>query len=398
MISKKMQALGEKASAIREIFEYGRRRKEEIGAENVYDFSLGNPSIPAPESVTETLLKLVEEREPCALHGYTSAAGDAGVRGRIAAFLRESFGFEADPNLIYMTCGAAASLTIALHAIVEPGDEVIVLAPYFPEYRVFAEKAGAKVIEVPCRTGDFQIDPAAVEKAISPKTKAILVNSPNNPTGAVYSEASLKELAAVLYEKRKAFGSTVFLIADEPYRELVYGDVKVPFLPSLYDAALLCYSFSKSLSLPGERIGYLAVSPHCPEKKSVFAAVCGAGRSLGFVCAPSLLQYTVAENLGKTADLSEYRENRELLCSALREIGYEFSPPDGAFYLFVKSLEPDEAAFCERAKKYDLLLVPSASFGCAGYVRISYCVTKKQILDSLPAFRALWNEYQESET
>ena len=392
MIAEKMMGLGKKRSVIREIFEYSKVRKAEIGAENVFDFSIGNPSIPTPEAVTETMKTLLRECDPVALHGYTSAQGDAGVRKAIAADIEKRFGAAASPDLIYMTCGAAASLTITLTALVNPGDEVILLAPFFPEYRVFAEKAGATVVVVNCREGDFQIDPVALERAITSKTKAVIVNSPNNPTGAVFSEETVQAAAEVLSRKQREYGQDIFLIADEPYRELVYG-VEVPYLPLFYQNTVVCYSYSKSLSLPGERIGYIFVSPKVRECRDVYAAVCGAGRALGFVCAPSLLQYTVGRCVDVRPDLTVYKRNRDLFYESLTAYGYTVVPPDGAFYLFVKSPEPDAAAFCERAKKYELLLVPGDDFGGAGYVRICYCVTTEQIERSLPKFKALMEEY-----
>ena len=392
MIAEKMMGLGKKRSVIREIFEYSKVRKAEIGAENVFDFSIGNPSIPTPEAVTETMKTLLRECDPVALHGYTSAQGDAGVRKAIAADIEKRFGAAASPDLIYMTCGAAASLTITLTALINPGDEVILLAPFFPEYRVFAEKAGATVVVVNCREGDFQIDPVALERAITSKTKAVIVNSPNNPTGAVFSEETVQAAAEVLSRKQREYGQDIFLIADEPYRELVYG-VEVPYLPLFYQNTVVCYSYSKSLSLPGERIGYIFVSPKVRECRDVYAAVCGAGRALGFVCAPSLLQYTVGRCVDVRPDLTVYKRNRDLFYESLTAYGYTVVPPDGAFYLFVKSPEPDAAAFCERAKKYELLLVPGDDFGGAGYVRICYCVTTEQIERSLPKFKALMEEY-----
>ncbi len=394
MISEKMTELGLKRSVIREIFEYGNKRRAEIGAENVFDFSLGNPSIPAPEFVNNTMKKLIEEKDPVALHGYTSAQGALSVRQAIADDINNRFSAAATPDLLYMTCGAAASLTITLNAIVNEGDEIIVLAPFFPEYRVFAEKAGAKVTVVKCREGDFQIDFDALSKAVNNKTKAIIVNSPNNPSGVVLSEETIKELSAILSEKSKEYGNDIFVIADEPYRELVYGDIKVPYIPNYYDNTIVCYSFSKSISLPGERIGYIFVSPKVNDCKTVYAAVCGAGRALGFVCAPSLLQYTVAECLGMTADISVYDKNRNLLYNTLTEYGYEAARPDGAFYLFVKSPEKDAAVFCEKAKKYEILIVPSDDFGFEGYVRISYCVSTQMIEKSLPSFKKLIEEYR----
>ncbi len=394
MISEKMMSLGKKRSVIREIFEYGNKRRAEIGADNVFDYSLGNPSIPAPKEVNDVMVKLLTEKDPVALHGYTSAQGAPAVRAAIANDITSRFNITADPNLIYMTCGAAASLTICLSAIINMGDEVIALAPFFPEYRVFAEKAGATFKVVKCRENDFQIDFEALEKAITKNTKAIIVNSPNNPSGVVFGEATIKALAELLYKKQKELGNKIFIIADEPYRELVYGDAFVPYIPEYYDNTLVCYSFSKSLSLPGERIGYIFVSPKIENSSDVYAAVCGAGRALGFVCAPSLLQFTVAECLGKTADISVYDKNRNLLYNNLTEYGFKLAKPDGAFYLFMKSPEADANAFCEKAKKYELLLVPGDDFGFEGYVRISYCVKTEMIEKSLPAFKKLIEEYK----
>lgn len=397
MINQKMLGLGTKRSAIRELFEYGKARKAQIGAENVFDFSIGNPSVPAPEILTETLCELIGTGDPVALHGYTSAQGDASVRAAVAAVEQERTQMRIDPNLIYMTCGAAASLTVTLHAIVNPGDEVIVLAPYFPEYRVFVEKAGAILREVPCLEGSFRIDFEALSQAISPRTKAVILNSPNNPTGAVASAEDLAKLGALLEEKEGDSDSEIFLICDEPYRALVYGDATVPFVPDFYHRTVVCYSYSKALSLPGERIGYILVPTELPGAEAVYAAVCGAGRALGFVCAPSLMQFAVAKCGNATADVSVYETNRNLLSEALGEMGYSITPPDGAFYLFVKALEEDAAAFCERAKQFELLLVPSDSFGVKGYVRISYCVSTEQIRASLPAFRALYESYRKKD-
>ncbi len=393
MLNKKMTELGKRSSVIREIFEYGKKRKAEIGDENVFDFSLGNPSIPAPPVVSETIVKLINEKDPLSLHGYTSAPGDISVRRAIAEDINNRFGADATPSLIYMTCGAAASLTISLNALFNPGEEVILLAPYFPEYVVFAEKAGATVRVVKA-SEDFQIDFEALNKAINKKTKAIIVNSPNNPTGAVLSQETIVKLAALLSQKCAELGTEIYIIADEPYRELVYSGISVPYIPNFYDNTIVCYSFSKSLSLPGERIGYIFISPKAKNPDDIFAAVCGAGRALGFVCAPSLLQYTVMSCLGKTAELSVYEKNRNLLYNALTEYGYSAVKPDGAFYLFLKSPEPDANSFCQKAKKYELLLVPGDSFGAEGYVRISYCVDTETITRALPAFRRLIEEYR----
>lgn len=394
MLNEKMLKLGTESSAIRQLFEYGKARKAEIGEDKVFDFSIGNPSVPAPKSVDASIKNLLDTEDSVLLHGYTSAPGDMSVRTKIADYIKENLGVNATAANIYMTCGAAASLTVSLTALANEGDEVILLAPFFPEYRVFAERAGFKCVVVNCCEPDFQIDIEALGNAINKNTKAIIINSPNNPTGVVFSEETIIQLSSLLNKKQQEYSKDIFLISDEPYRELVYGDVKVPFPAKYYNNTIVCYSFSKSLSLPGERIGYIFVSPCCNDAGLVFAAVCGAGRALGFVCAPSMLQRVVAENLGKTADVSVYNKNREMLYNSLTEYGYTAVKPDGAFYLFVKSPEADAAAFAEKAKKYELLLVPSDSFGIGGYVRISYCVSTKQIEDSLPAFKALIEEYK----
>lgn len=394
MFNEKMLGLGQKRSVIREIFEYGNKRRAEIGNENVYDFSLGNPSIPAPEAVGETMRSLIENTNATELHGYTSAQGDFVVRQAIANNINERFSADATPDLLYMTCGAAASLTISLNAILNQGEEVIVLAPFFPEYTVFIEKAGGKCVVVKCREENFQIDFAALDKAINEKTKAIIINSPNNPSGVVLSRETIEKMAELLNQKQKELGTDIFVLADEPYRELVYGDVEVPYIPNFYDNTVVCYSYSKSLSLPGERIGYIFVSPKAENCKDLYAAVCGAGRALGYVCAPSLLQKTVALCQGVTGDIEAYNKNRELLYNSLTEYGYTAAKPDGAFYLFVKSPEDDASAFCEKAKQEEILIVPGDDFGFKGYVRISYCVAYDTIKNSLPGFKRLIEQYR----
>ncbi len=392
MLNGIMTELGKERSVIREIFEYGNARKREIGAENVFDFSLGNPSVPAPACVREEIGRLLSEMPAQKLHGYTSAAGDPAVRAQVADYIEGAFGVPSRADLVYMTCGAAASLTITLNALCEAGDEFVVVAPYFPEYRVFIERAGGRFVSV--RADDhFHLDLNALEKAVGERAKAVIINSPNNPTGAVYGEAELKGLAALLKKKSAERGAPVFLIVDEPYRELTYGAV-VPYPARYYADTVTCYSFSKSLSLAGERIGYVSVNPACTGAEELFAAVCGAGRALGYVCAPALFQRVCAACLGKSSDVNVYRENRDLLCGALTSYGYDCIPPEGAFYLFVKSPEADAKAFCERAKKYELLLVPSDSFGIEGYVRVSYCVERSVIERSLPAFERLVKEYR----
>lgn len=392
-MNQRMYALGSRRSVIREIFEFGKQRAQEVGKENVFDFSLGNPSVNPPRIVADTLAELVREEDQTALHGYTSAQGDLSVRRAIADHIRTAHGAEADPDFIYMTCGAAASLTITLSALCNAGDEVITFAPYFTEYKVFTETAGASLVALDSDPDTFQIDFDLLDKAVCEKTAAVLVNSPNNPSGVVYGEETVKRLAKLLEEKSAQFGRTIYLITDEPYRELVYGGVKVPYLTNYYPHTIVCYSYSKSLSLPGERIGYIFVNPAAKDAKALYLAVCGAGRALGYVCAPSLFQKLIARCQGVTSDVSVYERNRDTLAGALRSYGFRCVQPDGAFYLFVKSPEPDAYAFCERAKKYNLLLVPGDDFGCKGYVRIAYCVSHEMIERSLPAFEKLAKEY-----
>ena len=385
-------AWGRARSCIRTLAEYGAARKAQIGAENVFDFSLGNPSIPAPACVNEAIAELIQG-DSVALHGYTTAAGVISLREKIAAELNGRFGLALTPNHLYVTCGAAASLTISLRAVLLPGDEVIAPAPFFPEYRVFTEAAGGVLVPVGPRA-DMQIDLEGVEKALSAHTKAVIINSPNNPSGVVFDEENIRGLAEILRRHEEKTGSPVFLISDEPYRELVYDGVKVPCALEYYDDAIMCYSFSKSLSIPGERIGYIAVSDRMGCAEDVYASILGAGRCLGFVNPPSLFQRVIERCIGQTSDVSQYQQNRDLLCSGLRELGYEFVEPHGAFYLFVKSPEPDAKAFSERAKKHELLLVPSDDFGCEGYIRIAYCVSADMIRRSMPAFKALMDEYR----
>lgn len=394
MISNDMVKLGKRRSIIRDIFEYGKIRSKEIGAENVYDFSLGNPSIPAPNCVKETIIDLLEKENSILLHGYTSAQGDVNVRKTIADFINNKYDTKLCADNIYMTVGAAASLTISLKALAVPGDEFIVFTPFFPEYRTFIESAGGKLVAVPSNEDDFQIDIAKFTEAITPKTKAVVFNSPNNPSGVVISKENIIALCKTLKEKSEEYGHPIYLISDEPYRELVYDDVEVPYLTKYYDNTLVCYSFSKSLSLPGERIGYIVVSNEMEDAEDVYAAVCGAGRALGYVCAPSLFQRVIAKCIGETSDIAIYKKNRDLLYNGLTELGFQCIKPDGAFYLFAKSMEPDANAFCEKAKKHELLLVPSDDFGCPGYVRISYCVSTEQIINSMQAFEKLAKEYK----
>lgn len=392
MLNEQMYEYGSKSSVIRELFAYGLERKKVVGADKVYDFSLGNPSIPAPKEVKEALLELLEEPAEV-LHGYSPASGDPGVRKTLAESVNRRFGTHFTADNFYMTVGAAASLNISIHAVANPGDEFVTFAPFFPEYAVWVEHAGCRLLVTPADTRNFQIDFEAFEKLLTPKTKGIIINSPNNPSGVVYSEETIEKLAAVLERKQTEYGTIIYLITDEPYREIVYDGITVPYVTKYYHNTMVCYSYSKSLSLPGERIGYIIVPDEVADSGRVMAAVCGAGRALGYVCAPVLFQRAVAKCADVSGDISAYAKNRDLLYNGLTELGYECVRPQGAFYLFVKSPEPDANAFSERAKKHDVLIVPSDSFGCPGYVRISYCVSEKTIRDSMPVFAAIMKEY-----
>lgn len=393
MVNQKAYELGSKRSSIRELFEYAKTRSAEIGADNVFDFSIGNPSVPAPEKVNQTIKKLVDETPSVLLHGYTSAQGDKTVRDTIAKNYQNRFSVALSGDDLYMTCGAAASLTITFKALTVGETEFITFAPYFPEYKVFVEGAGAS-LTVLKSTEKMLPDFKLLERAITPKTKGVLINSPNNPSGVVYDEATIKTLCEILQKKSKEYGKPIFLISDEPYRELIYDkQTKVVSPMKYYDNSIVCYSYSKSLSLPGERIGYIAVNPKAQDNRKIYASVCGAGRMLGFVCAPALFQRVVAECDGLTGDLAVYKKNRDLLYNGLTESGYTCVYPDGAFYLFVKALEEDTKAFCEKAKKYELLLVAGDDFGCPGWVRVAYCVKTETITRALPLFNKLAKEY-----
>lgn len=394
MISQRCYELGTARSVIRELFEYGNQRAREVGREKVYDFSIGNPSVSPPEAVLEELERLVREEDPLALHGYTSAQGDRAVREQLASSLTRRFGGPYGPDDLYLTVGAAAGLCCLFHGLTTPGDEYLVPAPYFPEYKVFIQGAGGKFVPLAPRLPDFQLDLDALERAINPHTKALLLNSPNNPAGVVYTPGTLRGAADILKAKSARYGHPIYLISDEPYREIVYGGEATPWLPHFYPDALVCYSYSKSLSLPGERIGYLLVPPSVTDARAVYAAICGAGRTLGYVNAPSLFQRLIARCDGLTADLSVYRTNRDLLTQALGELGYDVShPPAGTFYYFLPTPGGDDGAFCKRAQELDLLLVPGAGFGAPGYARLSFCVPTERIRGAIPAFRALAEQY-----
>ena len=391
-INEKSYAYGASKSSIREIAAYGARRKQEIGPENVFDFSLGNPSVPAPDEVRDAIAHALT-LPAVALHGYTPASGLPAAREAVANSLNRRFGTSYTAEDLYLTCGAAASISIVLNAIVNNGDEVIVIAPYFPEYRVFIENAGGVCVEVMADADTFQIDVDAVAAAITERTVAVMIDSPNNPVGSVYARANLEALAAALVSRSAEIGHDICLISDEPYREIAY-DVEVPWVPDLYAYTVVCYSYSKSLSLPGERIGWVLVPNTNPDHDRLVFAVAGAGRKMGFVCAPALFQRVLIDCVDTPTNIEAYAANRRALTEGLSKIGYEFIEPQGAFYLWMRALEPDANAFFERARSFELLPVPSDSFGCTGWVRVGYCVSLDTIVSSMGAWQKLWDSYQ----
>jgi aspartate aminotransferase len=391
-INQKSYDYGAAKSSIREIAAYGAARKAQIGAQNVFDFSLGNPSVPAPDAVRASIVR--NAALPASqLHGYTPAAGLPAARQAVADSLNRRFQTSYEPGDLYLTCGAAAAISITLHAIVNPGDEVIVIAPYFPEYRVWIETAGATCVEVMADATTFQVDTAAVDAAITPNTKAVIIDSPNNPVGAVYTRQTLLSLASVLSGRSEELGHPIYLVSDEPYREITYG-AEVPWVPAIYDRTIVCYSYSKSLSLPGERIGWALVPNTNPDHDELVLAIAGAGRKLGFVCAPALFQRVLIDCVDEPTNVEAYARNREALAGGLRKLGYTCIEPEGAFYLWVKSLEPDAEAFFRRARDLELLPVPSNSFGCEGWVRLGYCVSYETIVGSMPAWQKLAESYR----
>ena len=392
MISEKMKPFMANNSAIRAMFEEGKRMAAIYGKENVYDFSLGNPNVPVPQ-VTEAILDVVKNEDFMTLHGYMSNAGFEDVRQTIADSLNKRFDTHFEGKNIVMTVGAAGGLNVILKALINPGDEVIAFAPYFGEYRSYTNNYDGVLVEISPNTVDFQPKLDEFEQKITPKTKAVIVNNPNNPTGVVYSEETIKKLAAIMEAKQKEFGTDIVLISDEPYRELAYDGVEVPYLTKYYDNTVVGYSYSKSLSLPGERIGYLVIPDELKDSEEVLSAANVATRILGFVNAPTLQQKVVEKCLNEKTDLSFYDRNREDLYNGLKECGFECIKPQGAFYLFVKSPVPNEKEFCEAAKKYNILIVPGSSFACPGYVRLAYCVSHETIVNSLPKFKELAKEY-----
>ncbi len=393
MIPERLVTWGSSGCSIREIAAYGEQRAAIVGPENVYNFTIGSPSIDPPPCVRQTIDRLMDTMPPTALHAYAPAQGLADVRRKMADYLNRTFSMDYRPQDVYMTDGASAALSILAHALLSPGDEAVTLAPFFSEYRVFVEDAGGVLRVVPGLPGTFQPDPPAIEAAINEKTAVFLLNSPNNPSGVVLSRESLTDLCALLERKQREYGHPIYIVADEPYRELVYGGTEVAFLPAMYANTVYCYSFSKSMSLPGERVGFLALSPRVEDHDRVMAAVAGAYRTQGYICVSSLFQRVAAACIGQTADISAYEANRDLIYNGLRELGFQCVYPDGAFYLFVKSPEPDARAFCKRAMEYDLLMVPGDDFECPGYVRLAYCVAKDTLERSLPVFKKLAQSY-----
>ncbi len=389
MINETCFELGAERSCIRELFEYGLARAKVVGRENIYDFSLGNPSIPAPEEVKQALLSLLEEEQSLSLHGYTSAAGLPETRQAIAQDLNRRFGSAVRPEDLFITGGAAPALCAVLKALQTQNSEVIALCPYFPEYKPFAQAAGQKFVTVQANLPDFSLPVKGLEEAITVNTAAVIINSPNNPSGVVYTRENLEELSCLLTRKAAQVGHPIYLVSDEPYRELVYDRAEVPFLPDIYKNTVVCYSYSKCLSLPGERIGYVYVNQFAENAPALYAAIAGAARSLGHVCAPSLMQKVIARCANVGPDLSAYNKNREALYEGLKELGYQMPKPQGAFYLLVKAPGGDAKAFSEKAKQLDLLVVPGDDFGIPGYFRLCYCVDYEKITGSLPLFKSL---------
>ncbi len=392
MLNETAYALGSNRSCIRELFEYGRRRAAVVGSENVFDFSLGNPSIPSPPEVDRAVVEILKDTPSLLVHGYTSAGGDFDTRRAISEDLNARFGASTQPEEFFLGCGAAPELTAVLGALAVPGGEVLAVAPYFPEYRPFTEGAGLRFRVVPPDVPSFQIDLSALENLLTERTQAVIINSPNNPSGVVYTRQTLQSLSRLLTRKGRQFGHPIYLISDEPYRELAYG-VEVPFVPDIYQDTVICYSYSKSLSLPGERIGYVYVPHRAADGERLLAAVAGAARARGHVCAPSLWQKVIARCASLGPDLHSYDRNRRAMYEGLTALGYEMAKPDGAFYLFVRAPGGDANAFSERAKARDVLVVPGDGFGCPGYFRVCYCVSLETIQRSLPVFGELIREF-----
>ena len=389
MINETAFMLGENSCLIRDLAEAGAQRAAQIGKENVYNYTIGNPSIPAPPEVAQAVRDILAETDELAVHSYTPAIGEEATRQAIAKDLNDRYGADIGANELYITCGASPALAAVFQALAFPGAEIITVAPYFPEYRPFVEAAGAKLVIVPPDIPDFQIDLAAVEKALTPNTAAVIINSPNNPAGTVYTEKTLQDLGQLLTRKSKETGHPIYIVADEPYRELVYGGVTTPYIPAIYKDTVVCYSYSKSLTLPGERIGYVLVPRQATDSKRLYTAVCGGSRAIGHICAPSLWQKVIARCAHLRPDLTEYDRNRKALYESLTQMGYRVAKPDGAFYLFVEAPGGDAKAFAKKAMERDLFIVPGDDFGCPSYFRMCYCVSMETIEKSLPIFREL---------
>ncbi len=393
MLSQHYIDMTSQKSAIRELFDYGSKRAKEIGYENVFDYSLGNPSVPTPQAFTDALIDLVQNTDPVALHGYSPSLGIPSVRQAVADSLNRRFDMNFKMEDIFMAVGAAGAIAHAVRAVTVPGDEVLTFAPFFPEYYHYVNQTGAVLKVVSADITSFQINFEAFEEMITPKTMAVLINTPNNPSGIVYSAATIDKLASVLIAKSKEYGHEIYIISDEPYREIVFDGVDAPFVAKHYDNTIICYSFSKSISLPGERIGYVAVNPACKDAALIVDMCCQISRGIGHNCPPSLIQLAVARVLDMTSDISVYEKNKTILYRELTRIGFDIVEPGGTFYMFPKALEEDAVAFCERAKQHDLLLVPSDTFGCPGHFRICYCIPTEKVERSIPVFEALAKEY-----
>lgn len=392
MIAEQYKNMLKGKSVIRELSEYATARGQEIGYENVFDYSLGNPSVPVPQSFTDKMIELLQKESPAYLHGYSPSLGIPSVKEKIAASLNRRFGMDYTPNHIFPASGAAGALAHAFRAVTKPGDEILTFAPFFPEYHPYVDLTGATLSVVPANTSDFQINFEAFEEMMNENVMAILINTPNNPSGAVYSKETIERLADVLRQKEVEYHHDIFIISDEPYREIVFDGIEIPYVAKFYDNTLTCYSFSKSLSLPGERIGYVAVSPRCTDADKI-VAMCGQiSRGIGHNCPSSIIQLAVAEVIDETADLSVYEKNMNLIYDCLVELGFTVVRPGGTFYIFPKALEEDAKEFCKKATKYDLILVPGDSFGCPGYFRMAYCIDTEKVVRSLDALRRFVRE------
>lgn len=387
MISQKYKDMLGAKSVIRELSEWAGRRAKEIGAENVFDFSLGNPSVPVPQEFTDRMVELLETKDTMELHGYSQSQGIPSVRQKFAEFLNKTYDMNYAAEHLFMTTGAAGAVAHAARVVTQPGDEVITFAPYFPEYNHYINQTGAVLKVVPADTRQFQINFEEFEKLLNPKTMAVLINTPNNPSGTVYSTETLKRLAAVLEEKQKEYGHDIFIISDEPYREIIFEGVDAPYVSKFYDNTLSCYSFAKSMSIPGERLGYVAANPKCTDSGLISVMCAQISRGIGHNCPPSIIQIAVADVLGVTSDLSVYEKNMNIIYDTLVSLGFEVVKPGGTFYIFPKALEEDSVAFCKKALDYDLVLVPADSFGCPGYFRMAYCVETQKVERAMEALR-----------